>query len=155
MRVSKRVSKRIVSFLLVALMMASFCVSASAAKVGSPRTKTKTTEYGILKGEIWIYDDVTSEKRIGWEPTVRTSIDSKYTMAETTVNVECQYDDTGTYPSSNWCAYKRETNKNYAEVNMYFTADNARTIAIHSTHGVTYSKSYSLYMVNTYYDDVC
>ena len=145
-----KVSKRIASAFLATLMMATYCVSANASKMGDPISKTKSTEYGTLKGEVWVYDDVTSTGRIGWEPTVRTSIDSKYTMAETVVDVECQYNDTGTYPSSNWCAHKKETNKNYAEVDMYFTAERGRKIAIHSTHGVTYNKSYSLYMVTTH-----
>lgn len=143
-------SKHIATLLCVMLVMSLFCSTASAAKVGDPRTKTLSTEYGVLKGEVWIYNDVTSTGLVGWEPTARTSISSKYTMAETTVDVECQYDDTGTYPSDNWCDFKRERNKNYAEVNLYFTADPDRAIAIHSTHEVTYSRSYSLYMVGKY-----
>lgn len=132
-------SKHIAMFTAIMLTMALLCGTASAAKVGDPRTKTLSTEYGVLKGEVWIYNDVTSTGLVGWEPTARTSISSNYTMAETTVDVECQYNDTGTYPSSNWCDFKKERNKNYAEVNMYFTADPDRDIVIHSTHDVNFS----------------
>jgi hypothetical protein len=144
-------SKRVLSLFLVLTMMLALCVSASASKVGSPITKTKSTDYGTLKGEVWMYcQDAANGTRIGWEPTVRTSISSSYTMAETTVEVECQYTDTGTYPANNWCASDVCTNQNWAEVDMYFTGDAGRDITVHSAHGITYSKSYALYMTNNF-----
>lgn len=141
-------SRQIAVFFSVMMVMSLLCITANAAKVGDPVVHEKSTEYGLLKSEFWVYDDVTSTGRIGWEPTVRTSISSPYTMALTYVNVECQYADTGTYPASNWCDQKSEYNKNYAEVNMYFTAEQGRDIVVYSTHEVTYTRTYTLYAVN-------
>ena len=92
-----KVCKRSVCLLLSISMMMVECVFANA--MGAPYTKTKSTDYGTLKGEVWVYNDVTSTKEIGWEVTVQTSVASKYTMVESTVDVECQYNDTGKYPS--------------------------------------------------------
>lgn len=143
--------KSLVSLALVLALSCSLAASASAVKWGSPiNTKTKSTAYGTLTGKIWTYVGVMDNGRMEYEPTAETSISSNYTMVETTVDLECVYDDTGTAPASNWSDSNTENNQNTAEVSLWFSADPGRSVTAFSTHGITYSKSYALYMTTEF-----
>ena len=138
--------KSLVSLILVLALSCSLAASASATKWGDPiNVKTKSTEYGTLTGKIWTYVGVMDNGRLEYEPTAETSISSNYTMVETTVDLECVYDDTGTAPSSTWSASNTERNQNTAEVGLWLSTD-GRSVTAFSTHGITYTRSYALYM---------
>lgn len=111
--------------------------SKDAAKIGVP---------AVIYGEIWIDTD-TAPSGIPWmEPSAVTIVDSRYTMAEVTVEMECQYNDTGELVSSGAYSSDYARNTNRVETGCDFGKQRLARIVCHSAHGATYTRSDVLYM---------
>lgn len=145
----KKTFKKFVSLLLIAMFMFALAVPAFACGGTHDHPdypgyrKTKTTPYGTMTGGIHFY---ISDPH-NFEITACTSIDSKYTMAQVTVKMECIDNNTGKSLEADSKNAPEETayNTNFICSSHDHYYENG-PIAVFTTHEVTYTTSYVLYM---------
>ena len=118
--------------------------SVAFAGGGTIKTDSKPTPYGTMNCEIGRSPGGDTEYEWFY---AETSINSSYTMAETVAKLDVRDNDTGVLLDS-------QSNKEINGNSVVCGADGARapyrTYALFSTHEVTYTSSYVLYMSATY-----
>lgn len=125
--------------LISAILALTFVLSMQSVAFGLYiyEEDSKSTPYGDMYGTIG---------RSGTTPDyvwlfAQTSIDSDYTMAETVVKMEAQYTDTGDIIDSD---SDRVRDDNFAE--CFVDVPTSTDVTVFTTHEVTYTRSYVLYM---------
>ena len=85
--------KRAVALMLCLATMLSLTVSANALKfvkiAEDSKDASKIGVSAVIRGEIWNYTDIAPSGILWMEPSAVTIVDSRYTMAEVTVELEC------------------------------------------------------------------
>lgn len=134
--------KKIFGSVAIALALILSLQSMAFASGRDPiKSGTKSTPYGDMEGNIYvIYRGVD-----GIWMYASTEIDSKYTMAEITCKLDVCANDTGELYDQG-----SETLEDANYVECFADGDpSLGTMALFSTHEVTYTRSYVLYLSTT------
>lgn len=137
--------KKAVALMLALATVFALTVSANAMSGVLENSDSKSTSFGTIRGEVWNYT-YTYNGSLWMDPGAVTTVDSRYTMAEVTAEIECRYNDTGelVQPTATDSAFARNTNT--VEAGTSFSVPRGGTIIAFSAHGATYSTSDVLYM---------
>ena len=142
------------SFALVLSTMTTTMTQASAATI----LGTKSTEYGTITAkQLYSYtQECSMPPWVSYEFTLQTSINSSVLMRRVTTGYEAVYQDTG-LPLTNAAGTTEgssgqhsTTNSNSDTYSFAVFGESGRSIALYTSHQVSYTKSYVLYTVSTY-----
>ena len=139
----KKAVKKIMSLVLIATFIFSVASTAYASHVGyEANDDTKSTPYGTLSGALYVYAGADGPQ--DYEITACTTIDSDYTMSRTTTKMECVDSRTGESIEDRNSTSNSERNSNHCDLQHYHYVTGP--ITVYTTHEVTYTNSYVLYM---------
>lgn len=137
--------KKAVALILTLAALFTLTVSANALDGTLINSDSKSTSFGTIQGEVWCYT-YPYNGRLWMQPRAVTTVNSRYTMAEVTAEIECRYNDTGelVQPTASGSDYARNTNT--VTTGAEFSVPRGGKIVAFSAHGATYTTSDVLYM---------